>query len=108
MMRCNRTGSWVRDSPLQHGLKFGDLAVTPIVAHPVYQLLRYLYAGSGLVDMILVRSKTRHRQVESRLFKVGVGLIEVHGATLGDVQSFLKIVMRQVQLVLEPVERHTG
>ena len=42
----------------------------------MYQLLRCLYAGSGLVDMILVRSKTRHRQVEGRLFKVGVGLMK--------------------------------
>ena len=58
--------------------------------------------------MILVWSKTRRRQVESRLFKGGVGLIEVHGATPGNVQGFLKIVMRQVQLVLEPVERRTG
>jgi hypothetical protein len=97
-----------RCSFLQHGLKFAHLAVTPIVAHPVHQLLRFLYAGSGLVDMILVQSKTRCLQVEGRLFEIGVGLIEGHGAALGDVQGFLQIVMRQVKLVLEPVERRTG
>ena len=41
--------------------------------------------------MILVWSQTRRRQVEGCLFKVGVDLIENHGAALGEDVSHVLI-----------------